>query len=101
MVFTLDTRPEVAKKAPHGAPIWSGVGFSPSGTLLDADMAVMEVSGDGKNVRAMDMHVDEELGKHKHMMEKENLCAKIPSQNNFAQTNSRTLPAKANSQMAC
>lgn len=65
MVFSLDTRPEVAKKTPRGTPIWSGVGFSPSGTLLDADMAVVEVIGEGAQakVRAMDMHVDEELGK--------------------------------------
>uniref|UniRef100_A0A914HQD3 DOMON domain-containing protein n=1 Tax=Globodera rostochiensis TaxID=31243 RepID=A0A914HQD3_GLORO len=61
VVFTLDTRPTAAKKVPKGAPIWSGVGFSPSGTLLDADMAILEVSGDGAKVRAMDMHVNEEL----------------------------------------
>ncbi|KAL3077189.1 hypothetical protein niasHS_013178 [Heterodera schachtii] len=61
VVFLLDTRPMAAKKAPKGAPIWSGVGFSPSGTLLDADMAILEVSGDGTKVRPMDMHVNEEL----------------------------------------
>jgi hypothetical protein len=66
--FTLETRPAVSRKMPSGSPIWSGVGFSPSGTLLDADMIVVEadqqqnVGKESVILSIMDMHVDEQLG---------------------------------------
>ena len=53
---------------PNGSPIWSGVGFSPSGTLLDADMIVVDADQQQNAAKEsvilsiMDMHVDEQLG---------------------------------------
>jgi hypothetical protein len=52
VLFSLENRPAVSRKMPRGSPIWSGVGFSPSGTLLDADMIVLANEGDKPALKA-------------------------------------------------